>query len=133
MHLPWIQVQWYITGNMAVFAEGVEVGFSQDLPRRSGADVLPIGPPTRYEIPVPMMPMASFETRNNPPAPPRVKRNLYVPPEQREEGAPLFQDVVVEEGDDNDDDDGQSSSELEGNYDTPDKSEDNITRHRQRA
>ncbi|KAG6806084.1 hypothetical protein H0H92_012746, partial [Tricholoma furcatifolium] len=133
VRLPQMAVQWYVTGNMAVFAEGVEVSFPQDLPRRAGADVLPVGPMTRYEIPVPLTPTTSFETRNNPPAPPRVRRNVYVPPEQREEGAPLFQDVVVEEGDDDDDDDGRSSSEFEGNYDTPDESEDDATKRRRRA
>ncbi|KAG6808101.1 hypothetical protein H0H92_005383 [Tricholoma furcatifolium] len=52
VQLPQIAVQWYVTGNMAVFAEGVEVSFPQDLPRRSEADALPVGPLTRYEIPV---------------------------------------------------------------------------------
>ncbi|KAG6822777.1 hypothetical protein H0H92_012626 [Tricholoma furcatifolium] len=125
--------RWPYNGNMAVFTEGVEVSFSQDLPRRAEADVLPVGPMTRYEIPVPLTPTASFETRNNPPVPPRVRRNVYVPPEHREEGAPLFQDVVVEEGDDDDDDDGRSSSEFEGNYDTPDESEDDATKRCRRA
>ncbi|KAG6806981.1 hypothetical protein H0H92_009279 [Tricholoma furcatifolium] len=51
----------------------------------------------------------------------------------REEGAPLFQDVVVEEGNDNDNDNGRLSSEFEGNYDTPDESEDDATKCHQRA
>ncbi|KAG6806655.1 hypothetical protein H0H92_010496 [Tricholoma furcatifolium] len=135
VRLPQMAVQWYVTGNMAVFAEGVEVSFLQDLPQRAEADVLPVGPMTQYDIPVPLAPTASFETRNNPPAPPRVRRNVYVPPEQREEGAPLFlfQDVVVEEGDDDDDDDGRSSSEFNGNYDTPNESEEDATKRRRRA
>ncbi|KAG6823742.1 hypothetical protein H0H92_009169, partial [Tricholoma furcatifolium] len=44
-HLPRMEVQWYVTGNMAIFADGVEVGFPENLPRRSGADVLPLGAP----------------------------------------------------------------------------------------
>ncbi|KAG6807856.1 hypothetical protein H0H92_006196 [Tricholoma furcatifolium] len=110
VRLPQIAIQWYVTGNMAVFAEGVE-------------------------IPVPLTPTASFETRNNPPTPPQVRRNVYVPPKQREEGAPLFQDVMVEEGKgkDYDDDDGRSSSEVEGNYETPDESEDDATKRRRRV
>ncbi|KAG6824445.1 hypothetical protein H0H92_006872 [Tricholoma furcatifolium] len=127
-HLLRMEVQWYVTRNMAVFADGVEVRFPEHLPQRSGADVLPLGAPTRYNIPVPMTPTASFQTQNNPPAPPRVRRNVYVPPEQREEGAPLFQDVVVDEDDDNDN--GRSSSEFEENYDTPDESEDDVTQRR---
>ncbi|KAG6809916.1 hypothetical protein H0H92_014097 [Tricholoma furcatifolium] len=144
MRLPAIEVQWYVTGNIVVFAEGAEVSFPQDLPLRYGADFLPIGPPTRYKIPIPMMLTTSFEMRNNPPAAPHVRRNVYVPPKLREEGAPLFQDVVVDEDEDDDDGlhrhwpllystgqllDGQSSSEFEENYDTPDESEDNATKH----